>query len=381
MKNKFIKILCILAVIFINISVLKSINVYAAKVSPSECMECHGDKDIEPETKRGKKLKLHVDPKMLKGSVHQELACTDCQTGEKTWSDAPHNEGKPLKVDCKKCHSDVDDEYEKSIHGISSSHGDKMAATCYNCHGGHNILPSSDRKSMVNKFNLHKTCASCHTKKKILQTRKISKKEAVSQFVDSIHVRALLKDGLIVAPSCNDCHGVHDILPHTHPDSKISRERVPKTCGKCHVLVEDIYNKSIHGQLLKDHDARGPICISCHSSHTIGEPTTQEFKLHSDATCGKCHEDRLANYRETFHGRALALGRKEVAACYDCHGHHDIVKKENPESYISKKNIVKTCAKCHPDANENFAGFIVHADHNDKERYPILYYTFCVGTK
>ena len=35
--------------------------------------------------------------------------------------------------------------------------------------------------------------------------------EAASQYMDSIHGRALLKMGLIVAPSCNDCHGVHDI--------------------------------------------------------------------------------------------------------------------------------------------------------------------------
>ncbi len=347
-----------------------------AKPSSDDCLECHGDKDLEPESKRGKKLKLFVEKTALKDSVHEGFSCTDCHSGAKTWDEAPHNDGKPLKLLCKKCHSEVDEVYEKSIHGISSAQGDVMAATCSDCHGGHQIFPASDKRSKVNSFNLHKTCAACHQKRELLETRNIHQKKAVSQFVDSIHGRALLKDGLIVAPTCNDCHGVHDILPHTHPDSRISRGRVPKTCGKCHVLVEDIYENSIHGQLLKQHDKRGPVCITCHTSHTIHKPTGEEFKLHSDLMCGKCHMNRLENYRDTFHGKALALGRKEVAACFDCHGHHDIYKKNDPRSYISKKRIVDTCKKCHPKANENFAEFVVHADHTNKKDYPVLYYTF-----
>jgi len=29
---------------------------------------------------------------------------------------------------------------------------------------------------------------------------------------------------------------------------------------------------------------------------------------------------------------------------------------------VSKQNLVATCAQCHPGANENFAGFMVHVD-------------------
>jgi cytochrome b subunit of formate dehydrogenase len=41
---------------------------------------------------------------------------------------------------------------------------------------------------------------------------------------------------------------------------------------------------------------------------------------------------------------------------------------------------VETCKKCHPDANENFAQYIVHANHSDKEAYPQLYYVFWAMT-
>ncbi|GAB4297786.1 MAG: cytochrome c3 family protein [Myxococcota bacterium] len=349
-------------------------------VDSATCLECHSDKALEAATERGKGLKLFVDKQALDASVHKELSCDDCHGGAKEWSEAPHNEGKPLELLCKNCHKDVNAQYDKSIHGINFARGDKLAATCANCHGSHNILSSKERASKTNKFNLHKTCGECHQNPIVLEKRSIHNKEAVSQFIDSIHGKALLIDGLIVAPSCNDCHGVHNILPHSHPDSLIYKDTVPKTCGKCHVLVEDIYNESVHGRLLKDHDARGPVCITCHTSHKIHEPTGPEFRLVSDQMCGNCHKQRLENYRDTFHGKALALGREGVAACYDCHGHHDIQESKRPTSYISEEKRVETCKKCHKNANKNFAQFIVHADHTNKEEYPILYYAFLFMT-
>jgi hypothetical protein len=69
--------------------------------------------------------------------------------------------------------------------------------------------------------------------------------------MDSIHGKALLKMGLIVAPSCNDCHGVHDIKRSVDRDSPIHHANISKTCGACHVTVEEIYNASVHGQLLR----------------------------------------------------------------------------------------------------------------------------------
>ena len=49
--------------------------------------------------------------------------------------------------------------------------------------------------------------------------------------MESIHGRALLKIGLIVAPSCDDCHGVHNIKRAVDRDSPINHANVAKTCG------------------------------------------------------------------------------------------------------------------------------------------------------
>ena len=345
---------------------------------PEDCLDCHADEDIEADTSRGEELDLLVDVQVLSGSVHQEQSCTACHRGARDFEDSPHNEGDPLALNCagSDCHSEIQAEYDRSIHGKWHAKGDKISATCKDCHGNHDILPSSDRRSRTNKFNLHKTCAQCHENDVVLETRPIDYDKAVPDFIDSIHGKALLVDGLIVAPSCNDCHGVHDILPKEDPDSRISRGSVPQTCGECHVLVEDIYRASVHGEMANSHDISAPMCTSCHRSHVSEPPSSPEFRLHADRMCGDCHEEQLAGYRDTFHGKAIALGRPDVAACYDCHGHHDIVKRDNPASRISDERRVDTCKQCHEKANPNFANYVVHANHADRARYPQLYYVF-----
>lgn len=52
--------------------------------------------------------------------------------------------------------------YLDSYHGLASKGGSVVVANCASCHGVHNILPSSDRRSTVNPANLAVTCGQCH---------------------------------------------------------------------------------------------------------------------------------------------------------------------------------------------------------------------------
>jgi cytochrome b subunit of formate dehydrogenase len=49
-----------------------------------------------------------------------------------------------------------------SYHGLASEGGSLVAANCSSCHGVHNILPSSDSHSTINRANLDATCSKCH---------------------------------------------------------------------------------------------------------------------------------------------------------------------------------------------------------------------------
>ncbi|MCB0296779.1 MAG: cytochrome b/b6 domain-containing protein, partial [Calditrichaeota bacterium] len=64
------------------------------------------------------------------------------------------------------------------------------------------------------------------------------------------------------------------------------------------------------------------------------------------------------------------------AKCSDCHGAHRILGVNNPNSMVGARNIVATCQKCHEDANARFTGYLTHATHHDRDKFPILYYTY-----
>jgi cytochrome b subunit of formate dehydrogenase len=350
------------------------------KLSNSDCLDCH----LDPSNTRivnGKAVPLAVFPtNAFDRSVHAMLDCTDCHTGVK---ELVHDANLP-PPDCSGCHEKEAKDYATSIHGVSHLLGSSGAANCWDCHGSHDILPVNDPASPVFKMNLPFTCAKCHNNPGLTKEYEIQHPEAANQYMDSIHGQALLKMGLIVAPSCDDCHGVHDIKRAVDRDSPINHANVAKTCGKCHFGVEKTYDQSIHGQLLAKGDPRGPVCTDCHTAHDIVNPEGNNFKAISDQRCGKCHANRLEHYRDTYHGKAMALGRPNVAprvaACYDCHGYHDILPPSNPLSHLSRTNILATCRQCHPKATIGFTAYDPHADPQDAKHYPLFHAVFLAMT-
>jgi cytochrome b subunit of formate dehydrogenase len=348
-----------------------ALNSKAPVVANTDCMDCH-EAEFKPR-KRGQPPEwIGVRPEPFTKSVHGKLNCVDCHVDIQE-AEHPHNL-KPAQ--CASCHEKATEQFASSIHGMSHRMGASEAASCSSCHGTHYMVPVKQADSPVFKFNLPKTCGSCHDDAKLTKDYKIGETKAAGHYLDSIHGRALVKMGLIVAPSCNDCHGVHDMKRTVDKESKSNHANIAKTCGACHVGIEDTYNESVHGQLLAKGDPKGPVCTDCHSAHEIEKPSNAHFKAGSDQSCGKCHEDRLTHYRETYHGKAMALGQpnvaSDVAACYDCHGHHDVFPVSDPRSRLHQDKIVNTCATCHPGVNASFTQYQPHANPLDKENYPVL---------
>ena len=353
----------------------------ADKPAKESCLECHNDKTLF-KTNNGVAISLFVDEKIFGKSTHQTNTCRSCHTD--ITPKHPDDDVAAKPVSCGLCHTNEAAIYKTSIHSASLAMGSSGAATCKDCHGHHDVLPAKQADSPVFKMNLPQTCSRCHTNASMTAEYKMKYPQVGGQYTDSIHGRALLKLGLIVAPSCNDCHGVHDIKRIVDRSSPINHANVAKTCGKCHINVEKTYNTSVHGQILAKGDTKGPVCTDCHSAHEIEQPVNGHFKMASDQRCGRCHQDRLEHYRDTYHGKAMALGKPnvaaDVAACYDCHGHHDVLPPSNPASRLSKSNIVATCRQCHPNANVGFTGYKPHANPLDRASDPILHGVFVCMT-
>ena len=76
----------------------------------------------------------------------------------------------------------------------------------------------------------------------------------------------------------------------------------------------------------------------------------------------------------------MALGKPnvapQVAACYDCHGYHDVLPPSDPRSHLSKTNILATCQQCHPGATARFTEYEPHANPLDGKNYPLLHAVF-----
>ena len=335
----------------------------------ADCLECHssGKRDDAPD----------VDVEMVGASVHRRVECIGCHKDAGEDEDGKHATAAVLlgPVSCGECHDEEQEVYAESIHGRSrEDSGEGDAASCVDCHGTHSILPKNHPESRVYPLNLPETCGACHSDQVLGEQGGIPIPRAYQSYVRSVHGRGLTRAGLIVSATCNSCHGSHDAQPASDPRSRVNPARVVATCGACHVGVEKEFRASVHGMPAEGGSPEMPICTSCHRSHGIQRIDTSLFRLSLASDCGHCHDRQMETYQGTYHGKATSLGGVAAAKCSDCHGRHDIRGVEDPASWIHPDNRIETCQTCHERSPEGYATFWPHADHRDRERYPILHF-------
>ncbi len=346
---------------------------YEFGMADFDCLECHEKQDIV-HSEDGRSL--FVDYNKLKGSMHSKTACSQCHS-EVNISKKRACESIKHKVDCSSCHAEVGEEYAVSTHGTLSAQLDENAPTCKECHGTHDIMGNEDPDSPIFATKIPTLCARCHREGEQAAIRYLgTEKDIIEHYAESIHGKGLIKSGLTVTATCTDCHTAHRELPHDNKESSIHPLNISSTCGNCHYGIEEQFNKSVHSPNNTETDEELPVCNDCHSAHTIKRADTDGFKLEIMDQCGRCHEDIATTYFDTYHGKVSQLGYTKTAKCYDCHGAHDILPPINPESKLSRNNVVETCKTCHPAANRQFAGYLTHATHHDPNKYPFLFWVF-----
>jgi hypothetical protein len=334
----------------------------------ADCLTCHED----PAAARADGRPVFVKPAVFDQSIHGPLACIDCHE-DLAKSELPHAD-KLARVNCATCHDEAVTKYKTSIHAAARTHGSQYAASCVDCHGTHDIRPRVDPESATHHLNIAATCAKCHGNAEIIAKGGIPQ-DVTRAFGESIHGSILKRSGLMVAPTCSDCHGAHDILKPKDPKSRVALANVPVTCGKCHDKLAREFKAGVHGALLEHGKENGPACQTCHTAHSIQRADNPAWQLSVIGQCGTCHANRVASFRDTFHGQVTTLGYRQVAGCADCHGAHEILPASDPRSPIAPANLVKTCSQCHENANENFVKYDPHANKHDRARSPALFYT------
>lgn len=149
----------------------------------ANCQSCHGShKILSRSDPQSSTYKSNI-PKTC-GTCHAKIA-DDYQTGAHGKAIVAGNLGAPVCSDCHtahaivqptdssfrmqaapmcgNCHKDKFTTYRDTFHSqLNSLGGHGETARCFDCHGAHHVLPTSDPDSPVNQANLVKTCGQCH---------------------------------------------------------------------------------------------------------------------------------------------------------------------------------------------------------------------------
>ena len=281
-----------------------------AGLKNSDCLDCHADNTLTKTNAAGKEIGLFVDAANLAASAHQTNTCISCHAD--LTDSHPDDERATKPVDCRSCHERQTDNYATSVHGLAVKAGQREAA------------------------------------------------------------------------QCQDCHDSHEVLSPQFPASPLHVTRQAKTCGECHEQEANDYAASVHGQALAAGVRDAPTCTGCHTEHQIESFTADSSRKISEEVCGRCHaserlntkynlpNDRVKTFFESYHGLAGAYGSTLAANCASCHGYHKILPSTDINSTINASQLVATCGKCHPGANEKFSLGKIHVDLSATESAPDL---------
>ncbi|MFH1572139.1 MAG: cytochrome c3 family protein, partial [Gemmatimonadota bacterium] len=264
------------------------------------CLKCHLEQDDET---------LAKPARLMTEDIHsrQGLSCADCHGGDPTSDDpdvsmgdaagfagAPAREAVPDF--CGRCHGDaayirrynpalrVDQLalYWTSVHGQQlRGKKDLKVAVCADCHGAHGILPSNDPRSPVYAANVPRTCATCHSDAAHMASYGIPTNQ-YERYSHSVHGRALLEQGDLGAPACNDCHGTHGATPP-------GVNSVANVCGQCHPINNELVNQSPHRPAFEKLGIAA--CETCHGYHEIQKPSDEMVGGAEPAVCARCHSE------------------------------------------------------------------------------------------
>lgn len=150
---------------------------------------------------------------------------------------------------------------------------------------------------------------------------------------------------------CTYCHTNISDYPHTTAlTGKALVKQVNGECQRCHKDTVSMYQKSVHSKLNTKENKNNAYCSDCHGVHNIFKKEEVASTVSHNgvvATCAKCHEKEMKSYEATFHGKSVILGGKEAASCVSCHGSHIITSQDDPASMVNTANVPKTCAECH----------------------------------
>lgn len=203
----------------------------------NSCNQCHPDQVAKVMDGAHQKLAEQGNP--------DTPVCADCHNPHAQQAIVMDAKGDPAPVEnekiaeiCSKCHAGIVDEYKDSVHGQALyNEKNQDVPACQDCHGIHNMATA---RSVEFRLKSPQLCATCHTRKDIMDKYGIST-DVLDTYVADFHGTTVTlfertsPDMPTNKPVCYDCHGVHNIAATDDPQKGLQlRENIMVTCQKCH---------------------------------------------------------------------------------------------------------------------------------------------------
>ncbi|HEX9080153.1 MAG TPA: cytochrome c3 family protein [Desulfuromonadaceae bacterium] len=137
--------------------------------------------------------------------------------------------------------------------------------------------------------------------------------------------------------ACTSCHvELTDLKKHMLGEVMVSKV----ACVRCHKKVSAEHYASVHM-------LHGIACADCHRDIHALTPWKGDKRV-AVATCLRCHSAQ-AVYRDSVHGKGVAAGNPDAAACHDCHNLHEIRSPGKAGSFQEREFHTEVCLRCHAD--------------------------------
>ncbi|MCK4720961.1 cytochrome c3 family protein [bacterium] len=291
---------------------LPDLPVYAEGSGDNDsCFACHSNPNLEMEFPSGEVISLYVNKDAYDQSVHgqQGFACTLCHAGTTGY---PHEERGELNYRdysishytfCTTCHTDQIKEINKNVHMMALAEGNPAVAVCTDCHGNHYIEIATEALSFISR-----TCSKCHSEINELYENSIHGAALIGEGNPDVPTCTDCHGAHeIIGPSnypfhlfspqiCANCHADREMMARYGINPNVFDTYVADFHGKTVSLFQD---------LAPDQETNKPVCIDCHGVHDMLSPedsNSQVMKANLLETCRKCHPEATTNFPDSWLG-------------------------------------------------------------------------------
>lgn len=273
-----------------------------------KCFECHSH-DFALDFPSGESVSVHVDKEAYDSSVHGQkgFACTTCHVGNYEYPHPIQTEvnyrdfALKLYPVCTQCHEEQLEEIENNPHMVSLAAGNPRVAVCTDCHGKHNIQKVSEAKSPINR-----TCGKCHGEINELYEKSVHGAALIGEGNPDVptctdchgahHITGPSNSPFhLFSPQiCAKCHGDTALMNKYGINPNVMETYVTDFHGKTVMIFETIAS---------DQETNKPVCIDCHGVHDMLAPTDTHSSVMKEnllVTCRKCHPEASANFPDSW---------------------------------------------------------------------------------